>query len=803
MGNRPFRSTSRRLASRSALCINLTAMAVLGAFSLSMSMSVQAQEVAVQIKLPAQSLDDSLIQLGRQTDLQFFYTPQVVAGIQAPAVQGTMAPEQALQRLLQGTLVQYRREGKNVMLSRLSEITELAPVTVVGNLGATTEGSGSYAADSVTLFRGVTSLREIPQSVSVMTRQQIEDRGWTTSAEALRQVTGVTLSGYEGQESPSIRGFSANIQADGVPIQSSYTGGTGNNTIAQYDRIEVLRGPSALLSGTGEPGGTVNYVRKRPLKEFGMSGALRAGSWQHGGVDLDVSAPLTEDGRLRARGVLSHDDKKTFYETWFNRYTLIYGAIEYDLTPDTTLGLTGTYGYQKHIVNWGLPRYMNDELPGRDAYVGSDQPSTRKSPEFSADLTHRFDNGWEAKLTYNYGKVDTEAYSFFNTRIDETTGLSKGGNAGYLDESRIYQGGDISATGPFELFGQTHELTLGYNITERDYRSGQSYTAAPPHYVLDDHGSYQFGSPDSRSQTVTKQSGVYTAARFSLTDDFRLILGGRWTDYSSKSRTTWPSQTRWNSSNAKASNEFTPYGGLVWDFHPDMTWYASYADTFVPQSNFDYSGNILKPRVGWQAETGLKGEFMDGRLKATMALFYLEDKNRSMVDNEHIGCGGSAAGTCYQSAGKVESKGLELELTGNPTPEWDISASYTWNRSKIVKDTNRANLGAPVNAAVPVHMFKLWTQYRFNNKVMDGALQGWTVGAGLNVQSDTYNGIYTQGGYATVAAKIGYQIDPHWNVDLLVDNLFDRTYLRQVGSAGFSSFYGAPRNVMLNLRWKY
>src|SRR5690606_12056010 len=134
-------------------------------FSLSMSMSVQAQEVAVQIKLPAQSLDDSLIQLGRQTDLQFFYTPQVVAGIQAPAVQGTMAPEQALQRLLQGTLVQYRREGKNVMLSRLSEITELAPVTVVGNLGATTEGSGSYAADSVTLFRGVTSLREIPQSV--------------------------------------------------------------------------------------------------------------------------------------------------------------------------------------------------------------------------------------------------------------------------------------------------------------------------------------------------------------------------------------------------------------------------------------------------------------------------------------------------------------------------------------------------------------------------------------------------------------------------------------------------------------
>lgn len=803
MGNRPFRSTSRRLASRSALCLNLTAMAVMGAFSLSLPMNVHAQEVAVQIRLPAQPLDDSLIQLGRQTDLQFFYTPQVVAGIQAPAVQGTMAPEQALQRLLQGTVVQYRREGKNVMLSRVSEVTELAPVRVVGNLGATTEGTGSYAADSVTLFRGVTSLREIPQSVSVMTRQQIEDRGWTTSADALRQVTGVTLSGYEGQEAASIRGFAANVQADGVPVQTSYIGGPGNSTIAQYDRIEVLRGPSALLSGSGEPGGTVNYVRKRPLKEFGMSGALRAGSWKHKGVDLDVSGPLTEDGRLRARGVLSHDDKDTFYDTWFSRYSLLYGALEYDLTANTTLGLSGTYGYQKNIVNWGLPRYLNGDLPGRDAYVGSDRPSTRRSPEFSADLTHRFENGWEAKLTYNYGKVDIEQYSFYNARIDELTGLSTGGRLGYLDESRIFQGGDLSATGPFSLFGQTHELTLGYNIAERDYRSGQAYTTAPPHDVLNDHSLYEFGTPTSRSQTVTNQSGLYTAARFSLTDDFRLVLGSRWTDYSSKSRTTWPSQTRWNTSNAKANNEFTPYGGLVWDFSPDMTWYASYADTFVPQTNFDYSGNILEPRVGWQAETGLKGEFMDGRLKATMALFYLEDKNRAMVDEANIGCGGTATGTCYLSTGKVESKGVELEVTGSPTPGWDISASYTWNRSKIVKDSNPANVGSPLNSGVPVHMVKLWTQYRFNNKVLDGALQGWTVGAGLNVQSDTYNGIYTQGGYATVAAKIGYQIDPHWNVDLLVDNVFDRTYLRQVGSAGFSTFYGAPRNVMLNLRWKY
>ncbi|MGG4774226.1 TonB-dependent siderophore receptor [Alcaligenaceae bacterium 429] len=803
MDNRPFHSASRRLASRSALCLNLTAMAVMGTFSLSMPMSVHAQGEVVQISLPAQPLEDSLIQLGRQTDLQFFYMQQVVAGIQAPPVQGAMTPEQALQRLLQGAPVQYKREGKNVILSPLAEAAQLAPVSVIGSRGAETDGSGSYATDAVTMFRGVTSLREIPQSVSVMTRQQIEDRGWTTSADALRQVTGVTLSGYEGQEAASIRGFAANVQADGVPIQSSYTGAPGNSTIAQYDRLEVLRGPSALLSGSGEPGGTINYVRKRPLKEFAFSGAVRAGSWSNKGVELDVSGPLTEGGRLRARGVLSHDDKDTFYETWFNRYTLLYGAIEYDLTPNTTLGLTGTYGYQKTIVNWGLPRYMNGELPGRDSFVGSDKPSTRESPELSADLTHRFDNGWETKLIYNYGRVNIEQYSFFNTRIDENTGLSSGGSLGYLDESRIFQGADLSASGPFELLGQTHELTLGYNISQRDYRSGQAYTSPAPHYVLDDHGSYEFGSPTDRSQTITKQSGLYAAARFSITDDFRLILGSRWTDYSSKSRTTWPMQTSWKTSNAKASNEFTPYGGLVWDFHPDMTWYASYADTFVPQTNFDYSGNILDPRVGWQAETGLKGEFMDGKLNATLAFFYLEDKNRAMVDDAHVGCGGSSTGTCYLSAGKVRSKGVELEVMGSPTPGWDISASYTWNRSKIVKDSNAAKVGTPLDSRVPVHMVKLWTQYRFNSKVLDGALQGWTVGAGLNLQSDTYNGIYTQGGYATVAAKVGYQINPHWNVDLLVDNVFNRTYLRQIGSAGFGNFYGAPRSVMLNLRWKY
>lgn len=757
----------------------------------------QLTATARSIALPAQPLGTALNELARQAGLQLLVQPELLAGKQAPAVSGTLTPRQALDRLLAGSGLVALVNGNEVVVRRESAAagqadTALAAVTVKAQAerNATSEGTGSYAAQAASVYKGAKSLREIPQSISVITRQQIEDQNLSTVQEALAQATGVRLTGYDGQESPQVRGFDMSTQADGAPIQS---GGTGNNTLVQYDRVEVLRGPSALLSGTGEPGGVVNYVRKRPQAEFALSGSARLGSWNRYGADVDVGGPLSADGRLRGRGVAYHESQDSFYDMGFSRYALLFGVLEYDITPVTTLGLSATYGQRDWIVNWGLPRYTDGGLPGREAFVGSSRPSSHEAPELSVDLVHRFDNGWQAKLLYNHTRASIDQYSFYNAAITRETGLAAAGTAGHLDELRNFDSFDGHATGPFTLFGRTHELTVGYNIARRDYHYSQSYTANRGRAVLSDH-DFTFDPVSTRSQNVVEQSGFYGTARFKLADTLTAIAGGRWSNYDNKTRALWPAPGAWTVSTARTRSEFTPYGGLVWDLQRDLTWYASYADTFVPQTQYQANGRVIDPRVGWQAETGLKGAFLDGRLNASVAVFHIRDTNRSMVDNENTGCPGSTAGTCYVNAGEVESQGWEAELSGRPLPGWDISAGYTYNRTKYLRDTSAANVGATFSAQTPAHLFKLWSQYRVGD---------WTVGGGAHVQSRIYSGVYRQGGYATVSAKLGWQASRSLNLSLMLDNLFDRSYLRQIGSAGFNNFYGAPRSALLSARWTY
>lgn len=749
--------------------------------------------------IPAQPLVSALRSFASQGQQQLLFDEDRLEPLRSHGVNGHYTPQEALNQLLAGTGIVAVQSSPGFFTLRdaprpASGADHQLPEVVVSASSypdVTSEGTGSYAARGASIYKGARTLREIPQSISVVTRQQIEDQNLTTTAEALNRTTGVSLDGYDGQESPQVRGFNTNVQADGVSIQSGYQG-TGNNTLVQYDRIEVLRGPSALLSGTGEPGGTVNYVRKRPSRTFAMSGSLRAGSWNRYGADLDVGGPIAAQGRLRGRAVIYHESQDKFYHVASDRYSLFYGALEYDLSPATTLGINATYGKRDWTVNWGLPRYTDGSLPGRRAFMGSDRNSSHGAPEFSADLTHEFGQGWQARVAYNYGRTDITQYSFFNAPLDEKTGLGSG-ETGYLDETRRFDSIDTHITGPFSLFGQTHELTLGYNATQRDYRSSQNYLSTNSHDPLNEH-HYAFGLPSSGNRTKTHQSGVYASARLRPTDTLTLILGARWTDYRSKSRKVWPTTTAWNVSNAKANHEFTPYGGVVWDFLPEVSWYASYADTFVPQTQLDVIGKVIDPRKGWQVETGLKGEFYDGRLNASVAVYRIRDTNRALLDNEHFGCGGTASGACYINAGEVESQGWEAELAGSPLPGWDVLAGYTFNRSKYLRDSNINNVGALFNSRTPKHLLKLWSQYRLGD---------WTVGAGAHIQSQTASGVYRQGGYATVSAKLGWQASRQWNLGLQVDNLFDRTYLRQLGSAGFSNFYGAPRSVLLTARWTY
>lgn len=798
-----------------ALALHLAFLGAAGA-TVILPAIARAQDAAFDFAIPAGPLQQALTAFASQTRINVSFTPALAGGSKhSPGVKGRHNADQALSLLLAGSGLVAVRQANGFTLEQAATDGEatLAPVTVTGQgeRSATSEGSGSYAARAASIGKLSQSLREIPQSVSVISRQRMDDQRLTSVTDALRTSTGVISTGYFDQETPSVRGFNMNEQHDGVPQQGGSSGLAPD--LAIYDRIEILRGSSGLLSGSGEPGGAVNYVRKRPHAEFGLDATLASGSWNNHRATVDVNVPLSADGALRGRVVGAYQERDFFYDVAHNRRSTTFLTLEHDLSARTTVGVAYAYVERNGHSFWGLPTYTDGSfVKSRSAFVGPDTGYEMKIEESAVDIKHRFDNGWEAKGALSKRAHRFDGYGAYNNSggVDRATGL--GGLAiGLIQSTTRRDGADISLNGPVELFGQTHTLAFGYNTAINDYIGGANYVSASNVDLFNDH-DFDALLPTyvaNKSQTRTEQSGYFGMARIKLADPFTVVLGGRWTDYESKSRAVRPAKAAWTRSKAEANGEFTPYGGLIWDFSQDMSLYASYTDIFVPQTQMDVGGKVLDPRVGWQGEVGVKGEFFDGGLNASLAVFRIRDKNRAMTDADHLGCGGTATGTCYTAAGLVQSQGWEAELSGSPAPGWDLSAGYTYNQTEYLRDSNGANVGERFNSATPRHLLKLWAHHRFDHRLFDGALAGWSVGAGLRAQSGIYFGTSTatvkrreQSGYAVASLNVGYRADRHWSATLAVNNLFDRRYFELVSGTGFANIYGEPRNVMLTVEYK-
>lgn len=772
----------------------------------------QAQAGAVQDRqrafdIPAQSLVDALPVFGRQAGLQVSAHGEVVQGAHTNGVSGTMTINQALGQLLAGTSISWRLSGSTVILEKIAAdgAMRLDPVTVEGRVAAGTipsavsEGTASYAARAVTIGKTEQTLREIPQSVSVVTRQRMDDQNLTTVPDALRNAPGVATYGYEG-DTAYARGFRMSEQQNGIQRQDRAD--DVSYDLAIFDRLEVLRGPSGLLSGAGEPGGTINYVRKRPLDHVAASGSVSGGSWDNYRGVADVTGPFNESGTLRGRVVGAYKDGNAFYDVGEEKRQTVYGVLEFDVTPKTTIGLTGIHS-QKDLVNfWGLPTYADGSLPGRSSFVGVDKNSKILLDEVGADLKHRFDNDWEAKVSAFRQSQDYNGYGGFGlSTINPLTGLG-GVGVGYVETNHVFDGVDTSLSGPVHLFGLKHTLTVGYNWAGYDYLGGSRYDYATYGSInpLTFHDFNLSTDIATKTRTITEQSGVYSVARIKLAEPFTVILGGRLSDYSSKSRKQGVGATGWTKSNAEADGEFTPYGGAVLDVTRQISLYASYADIFVPQTEVDAGGSVLDPRVGWQAETGIKGSFYDGQLTASLAAFRIRDENRATKDPVNVGC--DAWGDCWRAAGVLQTQGFEAEIGGSPVLGLDLTAAYTYVDAKYLDDPT--NTGSRYGTDVtPKHMLKLWGHYRFDEDTFNGDLAGWSVGAGVVGQSATYTTVVHQDAYAVASAKIGYDINSALSASLNIENLFDEKYLRAVGYTGYYNMYGNPRNATLTLTAKW
>jgi outer membrane receptor for ferric coprogen and ferric-rhodotorulic acid len=786
-----------------------------------------SQAQTLTFSLPAGPLANTLNAIASQSGQIISLDPALVQGKLAPAITGQMSAEQAMNKALAGSGLQVRvtEQGNfSVAPASVSDGTlQLGATNIVErSLDATTEGTGSYAARAVTIGKGTHTLKEIPQSVTVMTRQQMDDQDLTDLKDAANKTTG--LVGVQGVGKGLIitsRGFQIDDwQYDGVPIpRNTYAlGNWATQDLIFFDRMEVLRGASGLLQGTGSPGGAINLVRKRGQAAPTVTVTGKAGSWDHYGLQLDAGGPLNQSGTVRGRFVADEDQSDSFIDYEWSKTHSLYGALDIDLREDTTLGLAVSHsdGESRPMIR-GLPRYADGKPVdvSRSTYTGARwNHSDIDVTTVYADLEHRFNDDWAFKV----GAVRmTEANKAKNQRVQAAgDGLqADGGGMQYADFVTDFDstklGLDMNLVGHFDALSMQHEVMIGGNYSKytSDDRFARTFNDTTDSIFGIDHHrpeiSYDslLNTPGGRgmpSKYDIRQKGLYGSWRVKPIEPLTLVLGSRvsWYDYSYKSWTQNAFEavaTADPESTATETGEVTPYAGIVYDLTREWAVYASYTDVFEPQTSRDAGGTVLKPVIGSNYEIGLKGELMEGRVNTSLALFRYDQENRAVNDL----ASGFACDGWYRStaSGKVRSQGLDAEISGEVLTGLQLFAGYTYNTTKYLDDP--VNEGKVFSTWTPKHMLRVWGDYQFS-----GDWNRVSTGLGMTTQSHTlgYEHSFEVPGYTVWSARVGYQLTPQIGLALNANNLFDKHYY----TAGYNQLdgnnnFGDPRNVMFSVKY--
>jgi len=780
--------------------------------------------------IAAGSLATALDQFARQAGISLSYDATSVAGKTSQGLSGRLDREQALDRLLRGQGLQAQRQGNSTWLL-LPQVADggalnLGATTVTGErLGTTTDGTGAYTTGAVTIGKGEHSLRETPQSVSVMTRQLMDDQNLTTIDDVMERTPGITT--YEspmGGKYFYSRGFKmlGQYQYDGVPLDMGkdyVQADSFSANMAIYDRVEVLKGAAGMLKGAGTASGAVNFVRKRPQAKPTTSLSLSAGTWDNYRADVDTGGPLNDSGTVRGRAAISQQNRGSYMDISKRQDQAFYGALDVDLSADTTLGFGASHEDVDATPCWGgLPRYADGKSAhlSRSTCLGqswNDWQSRRTT--FFADLTHHFNDDWKLKVAAVHSRnlQDTKYAASEGTIAYGNPTPTANSYAALMDYDHKDFGLDAYVDGKFEAFGLEHELILGANGsrgTQDDVYAIQNLPRRQGIYQPDHHfpepANSTFWPNMYRGGTVKEtatQYGAYTTLRLRLAEPLMFIVGSRVSWYENRRQSNNLAWSEWALQDARTreTGEVTPFAALIYDLNEHLSVYASYADIFQPQSSYaTLDGAALKPKIGDNYELGIKGEWFDGRLNSSLALFRAVEKNAA--ESDYIAqCPTSADGYCYTDSGKVRAQGVEAEISGEVLERLQVSGGYTYTQTKSLKNIDTALEGGTSNTYVPRHMLRMWGDYQ-----LDGALSKWSVGTGVNAQSSNYR-VQTikleQAGYATWSARVAYRIDDTWTVALNGNNLFDKSYYNTVGTASWGNFYGEPRNFTVSLKGNF
>ncbi|MDO9104634.1 MAG: TonB-dependent receptor [Methylovulum sp.] len=775
--------------------------------------------------IPPQALGSALNAYADAANVQLSYPAALTEGKQSSGISGQYTPEQALRKLLGGSLIVARSTANGtVTLEKVVQTVSLAAerlnqadpqtlptVKVVGK----SEGYDSAdpynphynRTNASTATKTDTPLMQTPMSVKVVPSQVLKDQQAITIDQALRNVSGA-VTGAGGTGTFFLRGFgNYNIYRDGYLNQSQWA---HTEDLENVERVEVLKGPGSLLYGRTEPGGLVNFVTKQPLDTPYYSLRQQFGSFDHYRTSVDATGPLTGNEDFAYRFNLGYQSNNTFQEFGGNERLFVAPSLRWNISDRTISTIKLEYSDIKEEAIGRVPLILGGNRPAnipRSLNLGD--PWNIQEDEYvmlSLNTEHAFNEDWKLRHRFNFTNHTLTMSAINGGRINPTTG--SGGRAFFAQntDGDDYQHNFFNAlelTGKLNTGVLKHTLLMGGDYYRSDYRSTMAgFGDNPNHYDTTNiyNPTHMAGPPAilptdvSYGDFTVPWFGLYVQDQIELPYHLHAMAGLRYDNAEGIMNSERVGGVLSAPLPDSSADRVSPRGGLVWQPIPELSVYGSYTENFGG-SNFWSQGKPLPPQSAQQWETGIKTELFDGRFSATLAYFDLKKQNVAIQVDP----------LTTKAAGEAESKGIELDLSGEILPGWNVIAAYAYTPfAKTVKDSIGAGTeGKRLNNA-PEHNGSLWTTYEFQHE----PLHGIKLGAGMQAVDERqigYNETAQAPGYVTanlMGSKLWKMGDARVTAQLNIDNLFDQNYIAAIYSYGPSN-YGAPRTFMGSVKVEY
>lgn len=780
----------------------LTTFALAVALAATAPAFAQSEAAPVPIRLSAQPLASALNELARQAGLELIVQPALVANKSAPAIAATLTPQQALDRLLAGSGLVAKVNGKTVVVTLAPTVAAERSMDLVTVTAASQDPSADAAKRTSSASKTDTPVIETPQSVSVITAAQLEVQRPRSIGEVLSYTPGA-FSGLAGSSNRydyvALRGFADSsvdsILLDGQRLLSDQ-GSYSSMQIDPYflERIDVLRGPASVLYGRASPGGLVALTSKAAQFDPQRSIQLTVGNRNRREGALDVTGPLGDSGTVAYRvTALARKLDSQFTGVEEERLAL---APSLTIRPSKSTSLRlhaylqqdpeGSY-HSGVPANASLSTGQNGRKISRHFFDGDPGVEKFRRDQRIAgyQLEHAFNDHWTFRQNVRYVSTDTTLRQIYGD-----------GWAGPQTLARYYSGAEESTRGhaidnQLEAKLQTgpirHTVLAGLDHQKRHVDGRWDWGSALPIDVFDPvYGAPGMivtgGAPIDRH---LRQTGVYVQDQMAL-GRWRLTLGGR-DDRVKASNQMLPAEpARWEGS------RFTKRAGAVYLFDNGVAPYASYADGFNPSLRNDQQGNNLPPTDTEQVEFGIRYQPAGSSTLLSAAIYELKQSN---VATQPTGF------YYFVPAGSVRSRGLELEARAQPVDNVALLATYTFNDMKFQSSPAGWTGNTPYQA--PRHMASAWADWNI--------VSGYALGAGVRYVGTSWGdnaNAFKVPSYVLADVTLNMELGrlgaafKGASLRLSANNLFDKTYIASCMNASYC-YYGDARNVAATLSYHW